>query len=274
MPAATPASEAVPEASLMAQPHYTSTPTPEPPNTRPPVTPFPTWTFTATLPSATPTPTETPLPTAGFMLCSPVATLALDRLWRFISVPYLPPPIGEDARHQGVDIAYYRLGGEAHTILGDGVQSVLHGRVAASIADSFPFGNLLILETPRSDLTQELIERLKIPEDRSLYLLYAHLQAAPLVSLGQEVTACQVVGYVGESGNTNAPHLHLETRLGPPGVSFEGFSAFIESATPLEEANYRRWRVAGEFVHFDPMKLLDPQHPSPTVTPRPTKRFD
>lgn len=256
----------------MAQPHYTFTPTPQPVNTKAPATPFPTWTFTATLPDATPIPTGTPLPTPEFVLCSPVASLSLDRLWRFISVPYLPPPMGEDARHQGVDIAYYRLDGDATTIMGVGVQAVLSGRVAASIADSFPFGNLVILETPRAALTQDLIERLKIPADRSLYLLFAHLQAAPLVSLGQEVAACQIVGYVGASGNTSAPHLHLETRLGPPGISFEVFSAFTENVTPQEAANYRRWRVGGEFVHFDPMKLLDPQHPSPTVTPRPTHK--
>jgi murein DD-endopeptidase MepM/ murein hydrolase activator NlpD len=255
--------------TLAALSNSTPTASPEPTRSRPLATAFPTWTPTATF-SVTPTETPTPLP--EFVLCSPVETLTLQELWRFVAVPYLPPPKGSDERHQGIDIAYYRLGGVAHSIEGDGVQSVLRGRVAASVAGSYPFGNLVIIETLRETLPEELIERLKLAEDQSLYLMYAHLQAAPLVSLGQEVSACQLLGRVGATGNTTAPHLHLETRRGPVGVIFEGLSAFVEGVTPQEAANYRRWRIGGEFIHFDPMKLLDPAHPSPTVTPKPTSR--
>ena len=123
-------------------------------------------------------------------------------------------------------------------------------------------------------MPDDLAVRLKVSDGQSLYLLYAHLQDGLSVSLGDEVPACGSLGRVGKTGNTNAPHLHLETRLGPSGAMFNVMSAFVENATLEEEANYRRWRVGGEFVHFDPMRLLDPQHPSPTVTPRPTKRFD
>ena len=144
---------------------------------------------------------------------------------------------------------------------------MLRGKVTAAIADSYPYGNFVIIETPRSFLPQEIIQRLNIPEDRSLYLLYAHMQSSPQVALGEEVSACQLLGQVGKTGNTDAPHLHLETRLGMPGAVFTVMAAFTESATLEQEANYRLWRISGKYNHFDPMALLDPSHPSPTLTP-------
>lgn len=259
--------------TLMAQERLQPTLTPT--RNRLAATAFPTWTPTATYTPAlniTHSATQTLTPTPKFMLCSPVISLTLDKVWHYISVPYLPPPMGEDARHQGIDITYYSLEGDGHSILSVGVQAVSRGFVAASIRDSYPFGNLVILETPYHALPSELTVRLKIPQGQSLYLLYAHLDTAPLVTTGQEVGVCQLIGFVGRTGNTNAPHLHLETRYGPPGVSFSGFSAFTEDVTPEEAANYRRWRIGGEFRHFDPMLLLDPLHPSPTVTPSSNKK--
>ena len=43
--------------------------------------------------------------------------------------------------------------------------------------------------------------------------LYAHMNATPLVSVGQRVTQGQVIGYVGSSGNVTGPHLHLEIQI-------------------------------------------------------------
>jgi murein DD-endopeptidase MepM/ murein hydrolase activator NlpD len=136
------------------------------------------------------------------------------------------------------------------------VQSVLKGWVSAALADTYPLGNLVIVETQREILPQALVEALDIPADRSLYLLYAHLDEPPLVNPGDEVAACQLLGAVGRSGNTLVAHLHLETRLGPPGATFNGLSRFTDSATEEERANYNLWRISGVFRHFDPMSLL------------------
>ena len=202
-----------------------------------------------------PSPTADLTPTPSFQLCSPLASDPLADLAQIISDPYRPPPPHHDERHQGVDFSYYRRNGRT-SIEGVGVQSALAGKVAAAVQDSFPFGNLVMIETPYVDLPSSLAQKLGMAPGESLYVLYAHMGKPPEVGMGDRLVACQPLGVVGKTGNAGVAHLHLETRLGPPGATFASMRYYDVHAAQQEKDNYVLWSMSGVFRHFDPMDLL------------------
>jgi murein DD-endopeptidase MepM/ murein hydrolase activator NlpD len=153
-----------------------------------------------------------------------------------------------------VDFAHYAYGDKT-TIAGAPVQAIFGGVVAAAIADSWPYGNFVLIEsTPDSSQFPQL----PITASQSLYHLYAHLEQPPNFQIGEAVTCGQNLGTVGNTGWSGNYHLHIETRLGPPGVTFEGMAYYQTTATAEERANYARWRFGGEFAPFDPFIVLIP----------------
>ena len=89
--------------------------------------------------------------------------------------------------HQGTDIAAAE---------GNQIYAVAGGEVIKVYADSpgSLAGNGLRMRTPDGTV-----------------VFYAHLFAlAPGIAVGTVVTAGQLVGYVGHTGNAGGPHLHLE----------------------------------------------------------------
>jgi murein DD-endopeptidase MepM/ murein hydrolase activator NlpD len=82
------------------------------------------------------------------------------------------------------------------------------------------------------------------------------LKELPALKVGDVVACGQTVGTVGTSGNSVNPHLHLETRLGPAGVTFTGLGYYDTRNSEQERANYCIWRVSGWFQMFDPMTIL------------------
>ena len=56
-------------------------------------------------------------------------------------------------------------------------------------------------------------------EQLNVYSFYAHMDRHA-VAQGTLVTAGQVIGYVGSTGNSTGPHLHLEIRLAKPDGSY------------------------------------------------------
>jgi len=194
-------------------------------------------------------------PPTPFKICSPLADTPLDDLSQIIADPYRPPPPGSELRHHGVDFAYFHRFNRA-AIEGAGVQSVLKGQVAAAIVDSFPYGNMLIIETPGAALPAQLASQIQIAKGESLYVLYAHMERPPALQLGDNVEACQSLGTVGKSGNAGGAHLHVETRLGPSGSRFKSMSYYKAWATDEQRSNYLLWRTSGTYRHFDPMTVL------------------
>jgi murein DD-endopeptidase MepM/ murein hydrolase activator NlpD len=207
----------------------------------------------------TPARTATAKPREPLQPCSPLRDHALEELPGIISDGYHPPPMGKDDRHQGVDFSYYRRG-ERLSIEGVVIQSIYPGRVAATLGSTFPFGNFVIVETLAAELPAELRERFSILEGESLYILYAHMLAAPSPALGEAIEACQEIGQVGKSGNAGVAHLHLEMRHGPSGARFPAMAYYLAEHTAEERANYLLWATSGTFLHFDPMAVLNAQN--------------
>lgn len=231
---------------------------------------------TRTLPPPSPTlaPPVSPNPTGAVEMCAPLAGYDFEALVGAVSNPFNPPAPGSDDPHHGVDFAIVQSGVAQ---AGGQVQNVLAGRVALVLDDRFPYGNAALVETPLEGLPDEwaagyvpaapakpsaltcpeVEEQIFTPGDeRSLYLLYAHLQEPPGLEAGQQIACGAPVGLVGQSGNAMNPHLHLEARIGPAGARFTGMAHYTNSASPSEMHQYCLWRVSGVFQLVDPLALL------------------
>ncbi len=213
------------------------------------------------------------------LVCSPLDGIERADLAALVSNPYHPPRTGSDDPHHGVDLAD-TLNPNAIALSGRGVRAALAGTVAAVVTDRFPYGNALIIETPLDALPPGLVSALALPAAaptitppaltcppfdparagdparQSLYLLYAHMQDAPTVQVGEAVTCGQPVGAIGQSGNALNPHLHIEARIGPAGARPGSLAHYTDSATLDEMAAYCAWRVSGLFAMLDPLPLL------------------
>jgi murein DD-endopeptidase MepM/ murein hydrolase activator NlpD len=222
-------------------------------------------------PSEAPTETETTIPsstpTPEPSLCSPLGIHPLEELPEIIGDPYDPPRPGREERHHGIDFGYYHYQ-ERDSMLGEPVQSILQGVVASVLDGQYPYGNMVMIETSQEDIPPDLFELVDFPKEQSLYILYAHLDQPPMVVLGEQIKVCQSLGVVGMSGNTDIPHLHIETRWGPPGQVFESMRFYDTRATQAEMDAYVLWRTSGVFQHFNPLYLLAPGA-VPTPTPEP-----
>ena len=99
------------------------------------------------------------------------------------------------------------------------------------------------------------------------YAFYAHLQPGSIpVSLGDRVTQGQVVGLVGNSGNSTEPHLHFHVADGPEPLGAEGVPFVFDRFTltgrttgfgaPVEtipdEVRELETPLANVVVRFDP----------------------
>ncbi|MBN2388934.1 MAG: hypothetical protein JXB85_18105 [Anaerolineales bacterium] len=228
--------------------------------------PVPTATPTGTrIPSATRTPapsptavtTATSIPASS--ICSPLTRHPLEQLPLLISWEFNPFP---PDNHFGVDFGHWSLG-EEESSLYDPVQALMDGRVAGFVIDRPPHGTMITLETPHTRLPPALIEALGIPPGNSVYHQYAHLADPSDLQIGQPVACGDLLNRVGLTGWTVAPHLHLETRWGPPGFTFTEMAYYSADATPAEMASYETWFVSGQYQPFDPMILFSLPQPGP-----------
>ena len=83
--------------------------------------------------------------------------------------------------------------------------------------------------------------------------LYAHMNATPLVSVGQWVTQGQIIGYVGSSGNVTGPHLHLEIQINGALVNPVTYLAGAPTYSPTHTHSYQHGSEAAH-PHREYMK--------------------
>jgi murein DD-endopeptidase MepM/ murein hydrolase activator NlpD len=199
-------------------------------------------------------PTNTP---EIFKMCSPLEMEMIADLFEIVSDPYKPPPVNRsEERHHGVDFSHYARKG-MKSIENEKVHSITDGRVTAAIVDRLPYGNMVVIESPYDHFPVDFAREIGLVPGSSLYFLYAHLANPPEVALREEVECGQTLGAVGKTGyNIVNPHLHLEIRIGPQDVTFNGMAFYTTTASIEEMDNYVRWRTGGEFQHLDPMDIF------------------
>ncbi|HEY7224727.1 MAG TPA: VCBS repeat domain-containing M23 family metallopeptidase [Micromonosporaceae bacterium] len=88
---------------------------------------------------------------------------------------------------------------------------------------------------------------------------YCHMSFPPLVNLGDTVTTGQIIGYVGSSGNSSAPHLHFEVHVIPKGDPIDAESDNAVDPVPFMAA------------HGAPLGKGNDAPAPPTPTPTPPK---
>ncbi len=237
--------------------------------------PTPSPSPSATLPAPTPLP-ATATPVMVTAACSPLQGISLDELDAITSFKFNSPSAYSDAFHPAVDLAFFTYK-DIPTMRGLPVQALLPGKVALVISDRFPYGNMILVETPLDMVQIPLQQSLALPtpipqremdlfstcdrdhpliswstDSKSLYTLYAHLKDSPALSVGEMVSCGQVIGSVGISGNSVADHLHLEVRLGPAEARFTTFAALRPEASREEKYYYCIWNASGYFQAIDP----------------------
>lgn len=241
------------------------------------------------VPPNTPTPSLAPLPSLTPSLdtaqvtaiCSPLEDIELRDLHSITSQPFKSPSAFLDDGHPAVDLAFFTFEGFP-SMLGHPVQSILPGVVVQVVEDRYPYGNMIMIETPLDQLPDGILPSTPLPtpipkenitlfspcetnplfsdmvpvkwseSSWSLYTLYSHLQEKPDFEIGDNITCGQTIGAVGITGNSVAEHLHLEIRIGPSGAEFGSLAMYAPDATVEERYNYCIWSTSGRFQAIDP----------------------
>lgn len=249
-------------------------PSPEMTATQPAVT---TSTITPTeTHTPEPTPTLTATPAIIDRACSPLSGIDLNELYAITSNTFDFKSAFSDLGHPGIDLAFFKYKNFS-TMLGLPVQALLPGYVVEVVDDRFPYGNMILIETPLSMVSEEFIQSIALPtpipqenieafstcdkdmtsiswsaDKKSIYSLYAHLESKPDFQTGDWVSCGEQIGAIGITGNSVAEHLHLEVRIGPANAKFNTIAMYMADDTPEERYNYCIWSISGNFQAVDP----------------------
>lgn len=160
-------------------------------------------------------------------------------------VSALAPFSGGLANTQRFAIDWMRTNDDGEFVTGDRTRNESYagyGQEVRAVADGTITSTLDTLEPNRpgvlpaddpvlaKTITVETVDGNNIIQDlgRGIWAAYAHLQKGSLlVRPGQRVTAGQVIARLGNTGNSNAPHLHFQLMNGPTLVGGDGIPYVI-----------------------------------------------
>jgi Peptidase family M23 len=137
----------------------------------------------------------------------------------------------------------------------------VHSVAAGKVVNLYNGSDEQVPGEPVKGLTTEGIggNMLVIDIGRHNYAFYAHLQRGSLrVKLGDRVRTGQVLGLVGNTGNSTAPHLHFHVMDGPSPLNANGlpyvFSHFVGRGVIADADAMER----GEAAKLDAARLSGP----------------
>jgi murein DD-endopeptidase MepM/ murein hydrolase activator NlpD len=129
--------------------------------------------------------------------------------------------------------------------------------VADGIAENVPLSEERAVPNKRETMTGNYVV-LELAPDR--FALYAHLKPGSLlVRVGDRVRAGQELGRIGNSGNSDAPHLHFHLANSPDPLSGEGVPFAFTSFAVLDRVDVAFWGgMLVEHTPWEPTTGLEP----------------
>jgi hypothetical protein len=144
---------------------------------------------------------------------------------------------------------------DSYHVYGKQIHAVASGKVVAAfdgLDDQVP-GALPSLPPEQADGNHVVLD---LGDGR--YALFAHMRKGSVaVSAGQTVTAGQVLGLVGNSGNSSEPHLHFHVHDGPSPLASNGLPYLMKGFTALQRgvstAAFDKAIVDGKPIAVEPL---------------------
>jgi murein DD-endopeptidase MepM/ murein hydrolase activator NlpD len=141
--------------------------------------------------------------------------------------------------HAGTDISLFHFRAMDR---GSAVLAARAGRVV-SVEDGYYDRN--------TSMNGTTANRVIIEDDLGVRVHYAHLRNhSATVSVGENVAAGDVIGYIGSSGSSSVPHLHVEFRGATSAALIDPWSGPSNPITSL-------WISQEPYVGFNPLRVYD-----------------